>query len=103
MGRPRKNPLPEHVDPSSNEQWYMYLVNYWVPFPSSEYGGLQCVIARNKEEAKEVIKEVAGDYMVSSFKDADERIDARVNKAAVYALVNTQSLTYPHMVRSFET
>ena len=101
MGRPRKNPLPQ--EPSADDTWYMFLVNYWVPFPSSEYGGLQCVIARNKEEAKEVIKEVAGDFMLASIKDADERIDARVNKAAVYALVNTQSLTYPHMVRSFET
>lgn len=101
MGRPRKTPLPQ--EPSADDTWYMFLVNYWVPFPTSEYGGLQCVIARSTEEAKQVIKEAAGDFMLESIKDADERIDARVNKAAVYALVNTQSLTYPHMVRSFET
>lgn len=101
MGRPKKVVLPQ--EPSAEDKWFMFLVNYWVPFPSSEYGGLQCVIARNKEEVKAVIKEVAGDYMVESFKDAEERIEARVNKAAVYELVSTQSITYPHMIRSFET
>lgn len=101
MGRPRKNPLPEHVDPSSNEQWYLYLVNYWVPFPSSEYGGLQCILARTKEEAVAVIKEAAGDFMVGSFKDADERIEMRVNKAEVFPIIG--SYDEPHVVRSFET
>ena len=101
MGRPRKNPLPEHVDPNTNEQWYMYLVNYWVPFPSSEYGGLQCVLARNKEEAIAVIKEDAGDFMFDSFKDSSERIEARVNKAEVFPVLG--SYDKPYLVRSFET
>lgn len=97
MGRPKK------VQPQepSDEQWYLYLVNYWVPFPSSEYGGLQCVIARSKEEAKEVIKEESGDFMVGSFKDADERIELRVNKAEVFPVIG--SYGDPHIVRSFET
>lgn len=101
MGRPRKNPLPEHVDPSTNEQWYLYLVNYWVPFPSSEYGGLQCVLARTKEEAIAAIKEDAGDFMFGSFKDAAERIELRVNKAEVFPVIG--SYDEPHVVRSFET
>jgi hypothetical protein len=101
MGRPRKNPLPEHVDPNTNEQWYMYLVNYWVPFPSSEYGGLQCVLARNKEEAKAAIKEAAGEFMVDSFKDADERIEMRINKAEVFPVIGSYGDS--HVVRSFET
>ena len=101
MGRPRKNPLPEHVDPSSNEQWYLYLVNYWVPFPSSEYGGLQCVLARTKEEAIAAIKGAAGDFMFGSFKDAAERIELRVNKAEVFPVIG--SYDEPHVVRSFET
>ena len=100
MGRPKKIQT-EQVEPSTNEQWYLYLVGYWVPFPSSEYGGLQCVLARTKEEAKEVIKEDSGDYMVESFKDADERIEARVNKAIVFAVMG--NFNEPKMVRSFET
>ncbi len=101
MGRPKKAVLPQ--EPSADDTWYMFLVNYWVPFPTSEYGGLQCVIARNKEEAKEVIKEVAGDFMVESISNADERIEARLSKAAVYELAKPQVWTYPHMIRSFET
>jgi len=95
MGRPKK------VDLIVDDQWYLYLVGYWVPFPSSEYGGLQCVLARTKEEAKNVIKEAAGDFMVNSFKDADERIEARVNKAEVFPVIG--SYGDPHIVRSFET
>ena len=99
MGRPKKAVLPQ--EPSADEQWYIYLVNYWVPFPSSEYGGLQCILARSKEEAKEVIKEDAGDFMVGSFKDADERIELRINKAEVFPVVG--SYNEPYLVRSFET
>jgi hypothetical protein len=63
---------------------------------------LQCIIARSREEAKEVIKEAAGDFMVGSFKDADERIEMRLNKADVYELVGTE-IKEPCLVRSFET
>lgn len=97
MARPKK----VQVELSENEQWYLYIVGYWVPFPSSEYGGLQCVLARTKEEAKEVIKEAAGDFMVGSFKDAEERIEMRLNKAEVFPVVGV--FDEPHVVRSFET
>jgi len=30
---------------------FIYLVDYWVPFPSSEYGGLICLIASTDTEA----------------------------------------------------
>ena len=100
MGRPRKTPLPQ--EPSVDDTWYMFLVNYWGPFPTSEYGGLQCVIARSTEEAKQVIKEAAGDFMLESIKDSEERIQARLNKAEVYELVGT-TIKMPCMIRSFET
>ena len=29
---------------------YLYIVDYWVPFPSSEYGGVINVIAENEDE-----------------------------------------------------
>ena len=101
MARPKKVQPPQ--EPSADDTWYMYLVSYWVPFPTSEYGGLQCVIARNKEEAKEVIKEVAGDFMIDSFKDADELIEVKLNKANVYELDKPNIWTYAHMIRSMET
>jgi hypothetical protein len=100
MVRPKKVQA-EQVEQNTNEQWYLYLVNYWVPFPSSEYGGLQCVLARTREEAKEAIKEAAGEFMVGSFKDADERIEMRINKGEVFPVIG--SFDEPHIVRSFET
>ena len=34
---------------------YLYLVNYWVPFPISEYGGLITVIAENDGECHDIL------------------------------------------------
>ena len=36
---------------------YLYIVDYWVPFPSSEYGGLINLIAENDTEAFEILAE----------------------------------------------
>jgi hypothetical protein len=34
---------------------YLYIVDYWVPFPSSEYGGLINLIASSDSEAFEIL------------------------------------------------
>ena len=36
---------------------YMYVVDYWVPFPASEYGGLITLIAENDAEALELLSD----------------------------------------------
>ena len=36
---------------------YLYIVDYWVPFPSSEYGGLINLIAENDTEAFTILSE----------------------------------------------
>jgi|TARA_R110000851_G_scaffold147981_3_gene288138 succinate dehydrogenase flavin-adding protein (antitoxin of CptAB toxin-antitoxin module) len=36
---------------------YMYVVEYWVPFPQSEYGGLITLIAENDTEALELLSD----------------------------------------------
>jgi hypothetical protein len=33
----------------------IYIVRYWLPFPASEYGGVQVVIAENDEECVQVL------------------------------------------------
>jgi hypothetical protein len=62
---------------------YLYIVDYWVPFPSSEYGGLINLIASNDTEAFEIL---------SSEESYDERyvdrIMANVVKAQKFALVD---------------
>lgn len=34
---------------------FLYLIDYWVPFPSSEYGGLINVIAENDQECHDLL------------------------------------------------
>lgn len=62
---------------------YLYLVDYWVPFPSSEYGGLVTLIAKNDTEAFEIL---------STEEQFDERyvdrIMERVVNAQKFALVD---------------
>ena len=35
----------------------LYIVDYWVPFPQSEYGGIINVIAEDDEEAFDLLSE----------------------------------------------
>jgi len=36
---------------------YLYIVDYWVPFPSSEYGGLVNLIAESDNEAFQILSQ----------------------------------------------
>lgn len=60
---------------------YLYLVDYWVPFPSSEYGGLVNVIAENDTEAFEILSHE--DQFDSKYQN---RIMERVVNAQKFAL-----------------
>ena len=33
----------------------LYIIDYWVPFPSSEYGGMIVLIANNNKEAEQLL------------------------------------------------
>ena len=61
----------------------LYIIDYWVPFPSSEYGGVVSLIAENDTEAFELLAEEEG---------FDERyqnlIMPNVVKAQKFALVD---------------
>jgi len=61
---------------------YLYLVDYWVPFPSSEYGGLINVIAENDVECHDVLLSWRDEYADKY----DNLIMEKVNVAARYAL-----------------
>lgn len=62
---------------------YLYILDYWIPFPSSEYGGLINLIAESDTEAFEIL---------SQEKQFDERyvdrIMERVVNAQKFALVD---------------
>lgn len=63
---------------------YLYVVDYWVPFPSSEYGGLINVIAENDNDCHDILMNWRKDYE-SQF---DHRIMERVVNAQKFALVD---------------
>tara|TARA_B100001093_G_C26142186_1_gene723771 strand:+ start:315 stop:545 length:231 start_codon:yes stop_codon:yes gene_type:complete len=41
---------------------YLYIVDYWIPFPQSEYGGVVNVIAEDDSEAFELLSSEDGFY-----------------------------------------
>jgi hypothetical protein len=65
---------------------YLYLVNYWVPFPSSEYGGLIAVVAENDNQCHDVLIDWR-DECESSY---DDRIQENVYKATRLMLSNEE-------------
>jgi hypothetical protein len=77
----------------------IYIVNYWVPFPASEYGGVQVVVAKDDEECYKLIAEI-DTWEFDYHKNSEELIRARIKKAAKFALDG------PHpsaVVRNFKT
>ena len=55
----------------------LYIVDYWVPFPSSEYGGLINLIASNDAEAFTILSE-------------EESFDDRYTNLIMERVVNAQ-------------
>lgn len=54
---------------------YLYIVDYWVPFPSSEYGGLINVIAENDNECHDILRD----------DDYDDRYESKIMERVVAA------------------
>jgi hypothetical protein len=62
---------------------YLYIVDYWVPFPSSEYGGLINLIAESDTEAFKILSEE------NQFDDKyTDRIMERIINSQKFALVD---------------
>jgi hypothetical protein len=75
---------------------YLYLVDYWVPFPSSEYGGVVSVIGADDNEVHDLLLDWRDEYN-SEF---DNRIMERVVNAHTFALVDEED---SRIVDSFTT
>ncbi len=62
---------------------YLYIVDYWVPFPSSEYGGIINLIAESDTEAFQILSQE------QSFDDRYvDRIMEKIITAQKFALVD---------------
>jgi hypothetical protein len=77
---------------------YLYLVDYWVPFPSSEYGGTVSVIASNDTECHDILRDS------SEQMNYDARYESKILEAVVkaprFALADNEQ---PRIVESFTT
>lgn len=78
---------------------YLYIVNYWVPFPSSEYGGVINVIANSNEECHDVLLEWRDSYESAH----DGHIMENVVKALRFELSESHSDEESRVVDSFTT
>jgi len=69
----------------------LYVVNYWVPFPSSEYGGIEGYVAESREHLKEMILENVEDYYAKNYPNYEALIDKVVADAQVFVLQDTMT------------
>ena len=46
---------------------YLYIIDYWVPFPQSEYGGIINVIAKDDHECFELLTNPHEDFYQESY------------------------------------
>lgn len=108
MGRPKGSKNKQEASPEPSEQQEqqpkqssktLYIVNYWVPFPASEYGGVQVVIADDDDECFKFIAN-ASMHELKYHKDSEELIAARVKKAQRFLIDAAHA---SGLVRSFTT
>lgn len=78
---------------------YLYIVDYWVPFPSSEYGGVINVIAGSNEDCHDVLMSWRSEYD----SEYDSRIMECVTKALRFELSDIHSDEESRVVDSFTT
>lgn len=64
----------------------LYIVDYWVGFPTSEYGGTVTVIAKDDNECHDLLLDWRDDYADSY----DDRILANIVKAPRFTLAEEQ-------------
>ena len=63
---------------------FIYVVDHYVPFPSSEYGGVWNVVAEDDEECFDLITEEDGEFNSHYFSELRQNI----NKADKYSLLD---------------
>ena len=64
----------------------LYIVDYWVPFPTSEYGGLLTVIAKSDVECHDILLE----WRDECDDKYDNLIMEKVTNAPVFALAGEE-------------
>ena len=76
----------------------IYSVDYWIPFPSSEYGGLVIMAARTVED----IRNLAWDY-TSSYDQEHAYAFDKTNLRLTYKVIGTGDYKSPCIIVDFTT
>lgn len=74
----------------------LYLVDYWVPFPSSEYGGMVAVVAKDDHDCHDVLMNWR-DELDSQY---DTQIITQVKRAPKFSLLDEEE---SRVVEAFTT
>jgi hypothetical protein len=72
---------------------FLYVFKYWVPFPSSEYGGLATVIGEDDDQVFELVKN-------SKYYDKAKRLREAIENAQKFEL---RQLEEARIVKIFRT
>ena len=75
---------------------YLYLVDFWVPFPTSEYSGLIAVIGKDDNEVHDILLEWRDNYL----NNYDSLIMKEVVNSRKFALVEDET---SRLVEAFTT
>jgi hypothetical protein len=65
---------------------YLFIVDYWMPFPSSEYGGIEGYVAKSRQDVINMIADDVDEYYRESYPNWLEMVKESVENARVYAL-----------------
>tara|TARA_B100001094_G_C17923302_1_gene667021 strand:- start:255 stop:488 length:234 start_codon:yes stop_codon:yes gene_type:complete len=74
----------------------LYLVDYWVPFPSSEYGGMVAVVAEDDHDCHDVLMNWR-DELDSQY---DTQIITQVKRAPKFSILDEEE---SRVVEAFTT
>tara|TARA_R100000008_G_scaffold85554_1_gene75823 strand:- start:554 stop:793 length:240 start_codon:yes stop_codon:yes gene_type:complete len=77
---------------------YIYIVDHFVPFPQSEYGGVWNVIAENDDECFDLITEQDDDLNLQFY----QKLRENVVKSPKYRVIDDNSLQ-SEVISSFLT
>ena len=75
---------------------FLYIVDHYIPFPSSEYGGVWNVIAQNDDECFDLITAGDDDF----YSEYYTRLRENILQAQKFVLANDES---SRVVESFTT
>ena len=68
----------------------LYVVGHWMPFPSSEYGGVQLVVAHSDAECERILAETVDEYHRNKYPNYRERIANEIKEAKRFPVDTAQ-------------